>query len=355
VRTRLDRRGRDAFFRCLTFPLPEAGNLYGRALTDGLCRHRFLPGSKGGLYGWEQPLPFPRLLIQHLSQTTGRRPSDLTLDDLQAKAIMRFLDGIARDRGNSVRTRNARLAAIRSFFRLATLREPARLDLAAQVLANPTKRADRRLIGYLTRLEMDAILATPSTQAWIGKRNYALLLTLYNTGARISEILAVRQHNLAFGATSLLHLEGKGRKERSVPLWPTTSRTLRTWVTECGDSGDRILFPSSRGGPLSTDGATYILQQAVRRALPTCATLKGKGISPHVIRHTTAMHLLQSGVEIAVIALWLGPERLDTTHMYLQADLKIKAQEALGKLPPVEGGFPRFKPDDALLAFLSAL
>ncbi len=140
-------------------------------------------------------------------------------------------------------TRNARLAAIRSLFRLVALREPARLDLAAQVLAIPTKRADRRLIGYLTRPEMDAILATPSTQTWIGKRDYALLLTLYNTGARISEILSLRQHQLAFGATSLLHLKGKGRKERSVPLWPTTSRTLRTWVTECGDSGDRILFP----------------------------------------------------------------------------------------------------------------
>ncbi len=157
-----------------------------------------------------------RLLIQHLSRTTGKKPSDLTLDDLPAKAIMRFLDGIERDRGNSVQTRNARLAAIRSFFRLVTLREPARLDLAAQVLAIPTKRADRRLIGYLTRPEMDAILATPSTQTWIGKRDYALLLTLYNTGARISEILTLRQHQLTFGATSLLHLKGKGRKERSV-------------------------------------------------------------------------------------------------------------------------------------------
>src|ERR1700732_2971344 len=150
-----------------------------------------------------------RLLIQHLSQTTGKKPSDLTLDDLQAKAIMRFLDGIERDRGNSVQTRNARLAAIRSFFRLVTLREPARLDLATQVLAIPTKRADRRLIGYLTRPEMDAILATPNTQSWIGKRDYALLLTLYNTGACISEILTLRQHQLAFGATSLLHLKGK--------------------------------------------------------------------------------------------------------------------------------------------------
>jgi site-specific recombinase XerD len=295
-----------------------------------------------------------RLLLQHLSQTTGRKPSDLTLDDMPAKAIVRFLDTIERDRGNSVQTRNARLAAIRSFFRLVTLREPARIDLAAQVLAIPVKRADRRLIGYLTRPEVDAIVATPNTQTWIGRRDYALLSTLYNTGARISEILALRQHDLAFGATSLLHLKGKGRKERSVPLWPTTSRTLRAWIADCGDSGDRILFPSARGGPLSTDGATYILQQAVRRALPTCPSLKAKRISPHVIRHTTAMHLLQSGVEIAVIALWLGHESLDTTHMYIQADLKTK-ELALGKLQAVAGGFPRFKPDDALLAFLSAL
>jgi integrase/recombinase XerD len=295
-----------------------------------------------------------RLLIQHLSRTTDKKPSDLTLDDLHAKAIMQFLASIEQDRGNSVQTRNARLAAIRSFFRLVTLREPERIDLAAQVLAIPTKRAERRLIGYLTRPEIDAILAAPNTQTWTGKRDYALLLTLYNTGARISEILALRQHQLGFGATSLIHLKGKGRKERSVPLWPTTSRTLRAWVSDCGDSSDRILFPSARGGPLSTDGATYILQQAVRRALPACSSLKDRRISPHVIRHTTAMHLLQSGVDITVIALWLGHESLDTTHMYIQADLKAKEQ-ALGKLHPVAGVFPRFKPDDALVAFLSAL
>jgi len=145
---------------------------------------------------------------------------------------------------------------------------------------------------------MEAILATPCTQTWIGKRDYALLLTLYNTGAGISEILTLRQHHLAFGATSLLHLKGKGRKERSVPLWPTTSRTLRAWVTECGDSGDRILFPSARRGPLFTDGATYILQQAVRRTLPACPTLKAKRISPHVIRHTTGALIMPSTPKI---------------------------------------------------------
>jgi site-specific recombinase XerD len=295
-----------------------------------------------------------RLLLQHRSQSTGKKPSDLTVEDLQASAILEFLDSLEKKRGNSIQTRNARLAAIRSFFRLVSLREPDRIELAAQVLAIPVKRADHRLIGYLARPEMEAILAAPDTQTWTGRRDYALLLTLYNTGARISETLTLRQHHLVFGATTLLHLKGKGRKERSVPLWPTTSRTLRTWITECGDSGDRILFPNARGGSLSTDGATYILQQSVQRALPACPTLKTKKISPHVIRHTTAMHLLQSGVEIAVIALWLGHESLDTTHMYIQADLKTKEQ-ALGKLRPVDGGFLRFRPDDALLAFLSAL
>src|SRR5438477_12110577 len=160
-----------------------------------------------------------RLLIQHLSQTTGKKPSDLTLDDLQAKAIMRFLDGIERDRGNSVQTRNARLAAIRSFFRLVTLREPARLDLAAQVLAIPTQRADRRLIGYLTRPEMDAILATPSTQKWIGKRDYALLLTLYNTGA------ASRRFSLCVSTTSL--------SERPL-CFTSRARAARNAVSHCG-------------------------------------------------------------------------------------------------------------------------
>ena len=295
-----------------------------------------------------------RLLLQHRCQRTGKKPSDLTVEDLQAPAILEFLDSLEKNRGNSIQTRNARLAAIRSFFRLVALREPDRIELAAQVLAIPVKRADHRLIGYLARPEMEAILAAPDTRTWTGRRDYALLLTLYNTGARISETLTLRQHQLVFGATTLLHLKGKGRKERSVPLWPTTSRTLRTWITECGDSGDRILFPNARGGSLSTDGATYILQQAVQRALPACPTLKTKNISPHVIRHTTAMHLLQSGVEIAVIALWLGHESLDTTHMYIQADLKTKEQ-ALGKLQPVDGGFLRFRPDDALLAFLSAL
>lgn len=294
-----------------------------------------------------------RLLVRHLSQTIGKEPASLTLEDFQPKAILRFLDSIEQDRSNSVRTRNVRLAAIRSFFRLVALRDPGHLDLVAQILSIPVKRADRRQIGYLTRPEIDAVLAVPGSRTWAGRRDHALLLTLYNTGARISEVLALRQNHLSFESTSLVHLKGKGRKDRSVPLWPTTTRVLRAWIAECGDGGDRILFPNARRGSLSTDGAAYILQRAVRRAAPACPSLNGRRISPHVIRHTTAMHLLQSGVEITVIALWLGHESLDTTHMYIQADLQTK-QQALEKLHPA-GGYSRFKPDDALLAFLSAL
>ena len=295
-----------------------------------------------------------RLLIQHLSQITGKKPSDLAWEDLQAKAILQFLDSLEKDRGNSIQTRNARLAAIRSFFRLVTLRDPARIDLAARVLAIPVKRADRRLIGYLTRPEIEAILKTPNTQTWGGLRDYALLLTLYNTGARISETLALRQDQVSFGTSSMVHFKGKGRKERSVPLWPKTARTLRNWIEKRGENAERIVSPNASGGSLSTDGATYILRQAVQHAIPSCPNLKAKRVSPHVIRHTTAMHLLQSGVDLTVIALWLGHESLETTHGYVQADIQMKEQ-ALDKLAPIAGPLSRFKPDDALLAFLSGL
>ena len=295
-----------------------------------------------------------RLLVQHLSQTTGKKPSDLSLEEMQSQAIPQFLDSIERDRGNSIQTRNTRLAAIRSFFRLVALRDPARLELAAQILSIPVKRADRRLIGYLTRPEIEAILATPNTGTWGGRRDYALLLTLYNTGARISETLALRQDHVSFGTSSPVHFKGKGRKERSVPLWPKTSRTLRNWIEKRGENASHILFPNAGGGTLSTDGATYILRQAVIRAIPSCPSLKAKRVSPHVIRHTTAMHLLQSGVDITVIALWLGHDSLETTHGYVQADLQMK-EKALEKLAPIGGSLSRFKPDDALLAFLSAL
>jgi site-specific recombinase XerD len=294
-----------------------------------------------------------RLLLQFLQRFVGKEPSRLTLADIQPPVILQFLDSLEQNRGNCARTRNVRLAAVRSFFRLLALRDPASVDVAARVLAIPVKRWDHRLVGHLTRPEIDAILAAPDLKTWTGRRDHALLLTLYNTGARVSEMISVQRDQFSYGATSMLSLMGKGRKERSVPLWPRTARILRGWLADFA-ANRTGLFTNARGGLLSRDGVAYILQESVRRALPNCPTLATKRISPHVLRHTTAMHLLQSGVDITVIALWLGHESLETTHVYIEADLQMK-QQALEKVEPAGQGFRRFAPSDDLLAFLSAL
>jgi site-specific recombinase XerD len=228
------------------------------------------------------------------------------------------------------------------------------VNLATRVLAIPVKRADRRLVGYLTRPEIDAVLAAPDRTQWTGRRDYALLLTMYNSGARVSEVASLQRRHIQIGSTSSLELHGKGRKERRVPIWPRTARTLKTWLDSRDPSPEAAAFPNARGGPLSRDGVNYILQAAVRTATTACPSLSTKHVSPHVIRHTTAMHLLQSGVDIAVIALWLGHESIETTHGYLEADLKLK-EKALQKLAPAGQAAPRFKADDTVLAFPKTL
>jgi integrase/recombinase XerD len=188
----------------------------------------------------------------------------------------------------------------------------------------------------------------------VGRRDHALLLTLYNSGARVSEITTLKRHQVSFDQSTFLQLLGKGRKERTIPLWAETVHVLRAWFEELGEYAPNIAFPSIRGKPLSRDAVDYLLKQAVQRAIPACPSLSTKKISPHVIRHTTAMHLLQAGVDIATIALWLGHESIETTHVYLQADLAMK-EEALGKLDPIEGEWQRFRADDPLLTFLASL
>jgi integrase/recombinase XerD len=253
-----------------------------------------------------------------------------------------------------VRSRNQRLAAIRSFFRLVALRAPDSVGLAAQILAIPVKRPDRRLVGYLSRDEVVALLAAPDRSTWLGRRDHALLMTLYNSGARVSEIIALRRDQVHVGVGPHLALHGKGPKERVVPLWTETAGILRAWLQERGDRGGSVAFPNARGQPLSRDGVEYLLRQAVATAAQTCPSLKTKRVSPHVLRHTTAMHLLQAGVDMAVIALWLGHESIETTHVYVEADLATK-ERALEKLEPVEGRFARYRADDELLAFLAGL
>jgi integrase/recombinase XerD len=232
--------------------------------------------------------------------------------------------------------------------------DPLSAGVATRVLAIPLKRTNQRLVGYLTRPEIDAILAANNLSEWSGRRDHVLLLTLYNTGARVSEITSLEQRQCSLGTNSFVQFNGKGRKERSVPLWGTKAKALKAWFSELSDRRPTIAFPNASGSALTRDGVNYILQQATERATASCPSLSNKHVSPHLLsRHTCAFHLLQSGVDIAVIALWLGHENIQTTHGYLEADLLIK-ERALQKLAPAGQATARFKPDDALLAFLTS-
>ena len=285
-----------------------------------------------------------RLLLTFVRDQTGVEPAALRLADVDAPVVLRFLTYLEQERGNAVRSRNIRLSAIRAFFRLVALRDPDSLGIVTRVLAIPMKREDRKLIAYLTRTEMQALLAAPDRSKWSGRRDYALLLTLYNSGARVSEVTTLKRGQICFGASTFVQLLGKGRKERTVPLWPE----------ELGEDAGPMAFPNARGKALSREGVDYLLQHARQRAIPACSSLATKHLTPHVVRHTTAMHLLQAGVDIATIALWLGHESIETTHMYLQADLAMQ-EKALEKLDPLAGVWKRFQADDPLLTFLNAL
>src|SRR5271166_4702172 len=229
-----------------------------------------------------------RLLLRFLQQTTGKAPSALHTLDLDAPVILSFLDHLECQRNNQPQSRNVRLAAVRSFFRMAAIRDPGSVGVATRVLAIPVKRTDKRLLGYLTRQEMDALLGAHELSQWAGRRDHALLLTLYNTGARVSEMTGLQKTQVHFGTKTFVQFKGKGRKERAVPLWSSTSRTLRTWFEEL-DSDPRYhastAFPNARGMALSRDGVDYILQHAVERSVTACPSLANKHVTPHLIRH----------------------------------------------------------------------
>ena len=295
-----------------------------------------------------------RLLLQFVDRETGIGPTALPVARLDAGIVLRFLDGLEKNRGNSVVSRNLRLTAIRSFYRMVALRDPSSAGVATHVLAIPLKRADTRMRPYLTREEMEAILASIDRTQWRGRRDYALLLTLYNTGARVSEIGALQRIQVSIASKSYVQLHGKGRKDRVVPLWPRTARILKEWFRELGHQEQTVAFPNIRGGPLTRFSIHLLLRKTVEQAQASCPSLRTKRISPHVLRHSTAMALLQSGVDIAVIALWLGHESIETTNEYLHANMAIK-EKALATLQPVGKKFRRFKADDTLLEFLATL
>jgi integrase/recombinase XerD len=294
------------------------------------------------------------LLLRYAEQRTGRTPSALTLDDLDAPTVLSFLDHLETERGNSPRTRNLRLTAIRSFMRHVSVRDPTSLPVAQRVLAISTKRFDRRALGYLTRMEVEALLDAPDRTTWSGQRDAAMFAVFYNTGARVSEVTRLSVGDLLLDRASALHLCGKGRKERIVPLWKSTVAQLHAWLVRIGRSPDAPLFPNQAGQRLSRSGVEQRLRVALQQASQRCPSLAAHRISPHTLRHTTAMHLLQSGVDITVIALWLGHEDTATTHLYVEADLAMK-EAALRR---VEEPAPRpltFTANDRLLAFLDAL
>jgi site-specific recombinase XerD len=223
-----------------------------------------------------------RLLLTFVHETIGIPPSAVRVTDLDLPVVLRFLEQLEQHRGNTVRSRNIRLSAIRSLFRVITLRDPTSVALATRILAIPVKREDKKLVGYLTREEIEALLAAPDRSSWTGRRDYALLVTMYNTGARVSELTTLSRAQVRFAPTSCVLFMGKGRKERSVPLWPQTARTLQTCFREAGESHSPLAFPSARGGQLSRDGVAYLLGQTVQRARERCPSLYHKKISPHV-------------------------------------------------------------------------
>ena len=295
-----------------------------------------------------------RLLLGFAAERLNKTPVDMTISDLDPSLVLDFLDHLEKTRGNSVRTRNLRLTAIRSFMKFVSHRDPSALASVQRVLAIPGKRFDRPLVGFLARDEIDAIIAAPATDRWSGRRDRVLFATLYNTGARVSEIIGVRRRDLSLNGSPFVHLHGKGRKDRSVPLWRTTSTALQQWLTILPASPDQPVFPNRAGSAMSRSGVEDRLERAVRAAAATCPTLRDRRVSPHIVRHATAMHLLQAGVDLTVIALWLGHESPTTTHLYVEADLKMK-QQALEKIAPAHVGAGRYRPTDKVLAFLEGL
>jgi site-specific recombinase XerD len=296
-----------------------------------------------------------RLLLSFAEAKIGKAPASLVLADLDTRLILSFLDHLEKERDNGARSRNARLAALRSFLKYAAHHDLAALPVIEQALAIPMKKFDRPILGFLSRDEMQAILEAPDARTWAGQRDRALFSLMYNTGARVSEAIGLRVGDVVIDGPAVAHLHGKGRKERSVPLWRTTAQLLRNWRRRLDEAGaDRFLFPNRGGGRMARSNVTQRLGLAVSTAAERHPQLARRSISPHIIRHTTAMHLLQSGVDITVIALWLGHESPATTHMYLQADLAMK-ERTLSRLQPTTAGPRRYRPPDQLMQFLTSL
>jgi len=295
-----------------------------------------------------------KLLLTFVHQRTGKMPSEQGFEDLEAPTIGAFLQYLETDRGNSVRTRNARLAAIHSFCKYASFRHPEHAERIQRVLAIPSKRRERALVSFLDRPAIEAILATPDRSTFIGRRDHALLTLAAQTGLRLSELTGLHRSDLQLGTGAHVCCEGKGRKQRTTPLTRQTVAVLSVWLQEVGVMPDALVFPSRLGGRLSPDAFQRLVHLYAEAAAVKQPSLKGKHVTPHVFRHTAAMELVKADVDSSVIALWLGHESVQTTQIYLHADLRLK-ERALARITPAHTTPGRFRPADALLGFLTGL
>jgi integrase/recombinase XerD len=320
-----------------------------RFFTDRLTRQR--NASPHTIAAYRDTL---RMLVIYAAERTGKQPCTLDVGDLDTDVVAGFLDHLEVVRHNSVRTRNARLAAIHSLFRWAALAHPEHADSIARVLAIPPKRYERATVTYLTEPEITALLAACDRTTWTGRRDHTLLLLAAQTGLRISELTALTRIDVHLGVGAHVVCHGKGRKQRATPLTATTVAVLAVWLAERQGEPTDPLFPTRTGRPLSRDAVEHRLAVHTATAARTCPSLTTKNVSAHTLRHSAAMRLLHAGVDTAVIALWLGHEQIDTTAIYLHADLTIK-ERALARTTPPGGKPGRYRPPDATLAFLEAL
>lgn len=295
-----------------------------------------------------------RLLLAYAADHSGKPPARLDFDDLDAATITGFLAHLERDRGVSAATRNARLAAVHSMFRFASYRHPEHAALIARVLSIPAKRTDRAVVSFLTRQEIDALLAASDRDTRTGRRDHALLTLAVQTGLRVSELTGLRRADIQLGRGAHVRVHGKGRKERGTPLTKHTAAVMRTWLDERGGAPDDPVFPGPSGNHLGRDAVRKLVIKHARAAAVSCPSIATKHVGVHTLRHSCAMNLLQAGVDLASMALWLGHEDLRTVQIYLHADLTLK-ERALARTAPPNTTPGRYQPTDPLLTFLTNL
>jgi integrase/recombinase XerD len=320
-----------------------------RFFTDRLTAQ--LQASPNTIAGYRDTF---RLLLRFASQRRNRPPTKLRIEDIDSALIGDFLTHVEKVRRNSTRSRNTRLAAIRSFYRYVAMNEPEHALHCQRILAMPSKRYVRRTVDFIDRAEMEALLCAPNPSTWIGRRDRAILLLALQTGLRVSELINLNCCDVLLGTGAHVRCEGKGRKQRSTPLRRDATKTIEAWLNERAGSNDDPVFPTIRGDRLSRDAVEHIVRKYTLAASKSCASLLGKRVSPHVLRHSTAMELLQNGVDRTVIALWLGHESVETTQVYMHADMRLK-EKALARVASTNVRPGRYRPDDTLLTFLESL